>query len=212
MKRIKQAICLAAVLLCATTIASAQGLDIEAMEKWINAKVVHYHIEGVHQGWTAVSEDEASQGNVTDHLVLDLNYDLQEHKMVGQPKFQNSKSTTKGTRNLNPPCPAPVLKGEYEHFEAKEVTVPEGDARVVVKGTRSYPAADIGSQCPMSTALKPSPAKEVSIEESFEIPHPATLFTPAGSTSSDITLSADKKSYTLKRPGWAWTFTPTIVQ
>jgi len=85
---------------------------------------------------------------------------------------------------------------------------------VKVKGTRSFPAADVAFGCPDSMVRTPVAAKQVPIEEHFNIQHPVTLLM-GGSTSSDIKVAPDKKSYSLQvggPQGWAWTFTPTIVK
>ncbi len=202
---------LAVVLLCTAT-ASAQNVeDLQAMAKWAGAQLVHFHIEGLHQGDTGVLEDSAiAVADVTDHLTMDFDYRLMENKVEGPVKFQNSKSVTKTGPHSEAGCA--ILKGEYEHLDAKEVTVEPG--QVKIKGTRSLPAADVAFHCPDDMTRTAVAAKVVPAEEHFNIQHPATLLM-GGSTSSDIKVAADKKSYSLQiggPNGWTWTFTPTLLK
>lgn len=212
----KNACILPAAVMAATQIASAQSApaqqvqDLQAMAKWITAKVVHYHIEGVHQGWTQVLDDPNSEGDVTDRLILDFDYKLQELKFAGQAKFQNVKTATKNLR-ASPPCLTPVLKGEFEYLDAKEVVLSDGDSQVIVKGTRSYPAGQAPTHCPTNTALNPVAAKQEAAETRLSLQNPVMLFMGAAS-SSDIKVAPDKKSFAQTAPPWIWTVTPTILQ
>jgi hypothetical protein len=212
----KQACFLLVLAMPGVRIASAQMpaqsvQDIQAMAKWITAQVVHYHIEAVHQGWTQVVDDQSSQGDVTDRLILDFDYKLQEHKFVGPARFQNVKTITKALGNSSPPCLAPILKGDFEYLDVKEVVLSGGDSQVIVKGTRSFPAGQAATQCPINTALNPVAAKQVPAEARLSLQLPVVLFMGAASTS-DIKIAPDKKSFAQTAPPWVWTVTPTIVQ
>src|SRR5262249_41812287 len=114
---IKLASVLLAVALLCTATASAQTVeDLQAMNKWAGAKLVHFHIEGLHQGDTGVIE-RGTYGNadVTDHLTMDFDYWLMENKVEGPVKFQNAKSVTKTGPHSEAGCA--ILKGEYEHLD-----------------------------------------------------------------------------------------------
>ena len=156
-------------------------------------------------------DDPNSEGDVTDRLILDFDYKLQELKFAGQAKFQNVKTATKDLRNASPPCLTPVLKGEFEYLDAKEVVLSDGDSQVIVKGTRSYPAGQSATHCPTDTALNLVAAKQEPAETRFSLQNPVMLLMGAAS-SSDIKVAPDKKSFAQIAPPWVWTVTPAIVQ
>ena len=199
------------VLVCAASGAFAQQVDMAAVMKWGNAKVVRYHVEGVYEGWTqVVAQDAASEGNISDGLVVDVVWDMRARKAQGMPQIQNKASTTKGTRNAHPPCPAPALKGSYEFFEAKEVFF-DGQDRMGLKGTRIFPAADAGLECPASNAPRPAAGKQAEVTVYIALPNPMML--SVGSFKSpNMTVTPDKQSFILKGDSWTWTYTPSLVQ
>ena len=43
------------------------------------------------------------------------------------------------------------------------------------------------------------------------VPSPLMLAAPAGS-DPNLTVSADKASFTIKSGAWTWTYTPTLVR
>src|SRR5690349_15206309 len=104
-------------LLGACTAAHAQQMDMEAMMKWASADVIRYHIVGVYQARTYIASDGSGQADVTDGVVMDLTWKLSEAKLVGKPAFQNSKSSVRNVADREPKCLAPILKGDYEHYE-----------------------------------------------------------------------------------------------
>jgi hypothetical protein len=197
------------VLASVGSAAAAPQVDMAEVMKWSNAKVVRYHVEGVYEAWTPIA-DEASQSNVTDGLVMDVIWEMRARKAQGMPQIQNKASTSKGLRNIHPPCPAPVMKGQYEHFEAKEVGF-DGQDRMALKGIRSFPPIDAGLDCPASNALKASPAKQTEVTEYIALPNPMMLSVGSFNTPN-MTVTPDKKSFILKTGNWTWTYTPSLVQ
>jgi hypothetical protein len=210
---VKLASVVVALVLLSARAASAQQVgDLQEMAKWASAQLVHFHIEGQHQSALTPTLESASVAvtDVTDRLIMDFDYWLLENRPEGTVKFQNFKSTTKTGPNGEAGCA--LLKGEFEFLDAKEITVEPG--QVKVKGTRSFPAADVAFQCPDSMTRTPVAPKQVPVEEHFTIEHPVKLLL-GGANSSDIKVAPDKKSYTLQMGGpnaWNWTFTPTVLK
>jgi hypothetical protein len=49
------------------------------------------------------------------------------------------------------------------------------------------------------------------VVERMVVPSPLMLAAPAGS-DRNLTVSADKASFTIRDGAWSWTYTPTIVR
>jgi len=72
-----------ASILAASALAQDAQPDAQALQKWAAAKVVRYHLDG---------HGAAS----TDTVVIDFEWDLKEHRVVGTPKIGNgAKSSLK---------------------------------------------------------------------------------------------------------------------
>lgn len=196
-------------LLPLAALAQQPQIDMAAIQKWNNVKNVRYHIEGVFQDWVPVNkQNPSSQVNVTDRFVIDVDWNLRQNAPIGQPKFINSKSTSAGVRTTDKDCPAPLLTGEYEHFEITAVSAGDGQPRLALTGTRNFPAGNIALQCPASKSLSPAPAKQEQVTDYVALPLPMMLAIGAVSMPG-AAISPDKKSIILKGKGWTYTYTPT---
>ena len=183
----------------------SQQMDMEAMMRWASVDVVRYHIVGVYQSQTYIASDGSGLGDVTDRVVIDLTWKLSESKLVGAPIIQNTKSTVTNLRDREPACLAPVLKGEYEHYDLLAVKDgPAGALELQVKTT--YPLVEIAQDC--TASRKPVPGKVHERPEELVVPSPVMFGMPL-SGSKDLSISADKKSFIFKKAGWTWTFTPS---
>ncbi len=92
----------------------------ENAQRWVDAKVIHYHIVGVYQGKPYFTSDPGKGSgfaDVTERVEIDLDWKLSESKLVGTPRIQNSKSVVKNPHDSERSCLPPVLKGEYEHYD-----------------------------------------------------------------------------------------------
>jgi hypothetical protein len=108
-------------------------------------------------------------------------------------------------RDPTPACLAPVLQGEYEHYEL--LSVKPGPAGVLsFTASTSYPVVEAAYRCTMSR--KPVPAKVVTTPEDFSLPS-VTLFGLPIPSTDELTVSPDKKFFIAKKDGWTWTITPT---
>lgn len=187
------------------TPAQSQQMDMEAMMRWSSADVVRYHIVGAYQSQTYIAGDGSGLGDVTDHVVIDLTWKLSESKLVGAPTFQNTKSTVTNLRDREPACLAPVLKGEYEHYDL--LGVKDGQAGALeLQVKTTYPLVEIAQSC--TASRKPVPGKVYARAEALVVPSPVMFGMPL-SGSKDLSISADKKSLVVKKAGWTWTFTPS---
>lgn len=185
-----------------------QGVDMNAVMRWSKAKSVHYRIEGEYRATVPISANKTyAIADVTDRVVVELDWDLRKQVPIGTPKFDNGKSETKNYRNPEKACTPPVAKGPFEYFTIEEVKASQG-AKVELKGTRTYPDTDVNVECPASRALKRVPGKKEAAVEYLPVPSPM-MMTVGGDKSGKMTVSPDRKSFTMKVGDWSWTYTPT---
>ena len=187
----------------------AQQFDMDAMTRWGNAKQVRFHIVGAYQAPTPIAFGETTgQADVTDGVVVDLDWDLKANAILGTARFQNTKSVAKNPRNPDPNCPAPTPQGEYEHMDATGVRSSAGVVELV--GTTSFPLIDV-TDCQGSRVKKTVAAKQAPALAYIPIPAPTMLAMPTGATGK-FSVSADRKSFTVKVDGWNWTYTPSLIK
>jgi len=187
--------------------AQPQEMDTEAMMKWASADLVRYHIVGVYKSQTYIASDGSGQADIADRVVIDLSWKLSEAKLVGQPTFQNSKSTATNLRDREPSCLPPVLKGDYEHYDLLGVKDGLGGS-IELQVRTTYPAVDVAQAC--TASRKTVPPKVVTRPEEFGVPSPVMFGMPLP-PSDQLAVSPDKKSFIVKKSGWTWTFTPSIA-
>jgi hypothetical protein len=204
MKSLLAALCLS----CALTCAYAQQMDMDAMMKWGAADVVRYHIVGVYQAKTHIASDGAGQADVSDRVVIDLTWKLSEMQLVGQPTFQNFKSSATNFSDREPKCLAPVLKGEYEHYDLLGIKEGYGGALELQVQTR-YPLVEVAQSC--TASRKSVPARNKTRPEELVVVSPVSFGMPLPD-SDDLRISKDKKSLVVKKGGWTWTYTPSIAK
>lgn len=129
-------------------------------------------------------------------------------KLVGQPSFQNTKTTVTNPKDREPACLPPVLKGEYEHFEVLSIKEGLGGTLDLQVETR-YPVVEVAQSC--TASRKSVPAKTRATVENFVVVSPVSFAMPLPD-SDDLRVSPDKKSLVVKKAGWTWTYTPTIAK
>jgi hypothetical protein len=184
--------------------ARAQQMDLAAMQKWGSAEMVKYHIVGVYQAATFIASDGVGQADVTDRVIIDLNWKMSQQTIVGTPAIQNFKSTTANVRDRGQ-CMAPVLKGEYEHYELLSVKMGLGGA-LDFTSRATYPVVDVAYMC--TAGRKPVPAEVKTTQKDFSLPTPVLLAMGVANTN-DFSIAPDKASFIVKKDGWTWTITPT---
>jgi hypothetical protein len=204
MNRLSVRIALLSAVSCG---ANAQQMDFAAMQKWGAAERVKYHIAGVYQDATFIASNGAGQADVSDRVVIDLEWKLSEQTIVGTPAIQNFKSTMQKVRDREPSCLAPILKGEYEHYDLSNVKA--GLAGVLTfTVTTKYPVVEAMYMC--TAGRKPVPAENKVRPEEFSLPSP-TLFGMPIPNTPEFSINAAKTQFIVKKNGWTWTITPAIA-
>jgi hypothetical protein len=190
--------------------AMASVKQVNASRKWTEAKggLIHYHIEGVFQGQVNVVGGGTWLGDadVTDRVLIELDWKLDESKLAGTPQIQNFKATVRNLRNPEPKCLPPILKGDYEHFELLGIKNGLGGALEMQVRT-TYPLAEVAQNCTGSRTKVP--ASNRTRPEELVVVSPVLLDSKLPD-SDNLRVSKDRKSLIHKKGGWTWTFTPSV--
>jgi len=186
----------------------AQQPDMAAVQQWMAAKHVSWHIVAKYEGDPGVSSDLQGIGHVTDVIEFDVTLDwLNGNTIVGTPTIRNVASTVTNLRDREPKCLAPTLNGAFDYATLDAVT-PGLAGALHLKMTTTYPAATVSQVC---SSKKLAPAKKTTNEQELFIPQPTIL--AMGMSDANMAVSPDKKSLILKKAagftGWTWTLTPT---
>jgi hypothetical protein len=190
----------------------ASAMDMAAMEKWSNAKVVKYRVEGEHSARTSVVHgDYEGKADVIDRITVELTWDIGKRKLVGPVSVKDGKSDLSNLKSDGTNCPPPRLDGEYEHFQSASSSV-IGNDLIEIKGVRVYPAASV-SNYPGGCSMRPIPGGKEDVALHVALVEPAVLGIPDMAKGGPISVSADAKSFSVKgAENWIWTYTPTILQ
>jgi hypothetical protein len=190
----------------------ASAMDMAAMEKWSNAKVVKYRVEGEHRARPSVVHgDYEGKADVIDHITVEFTWDLKKNRFVGPVTVKDGKSELKNLKSDGTNCPPPTLNGEYEHFQSVSSS-PIGNELIEIKGTRVYPAASV-SNYPGSCSMRSIPGAKENVVVHVAPVDPTFLGMPSMAKGGPISVSADAKSFSVKgAENWTWTYTPTILQ
>jgi hypothetical protein len=190
----------------------AGAVDMAAMQKWSNVKVVRYRIEGEHNARVSVVfGDYEGKADVIDHLTVEFTWDLSNNKFVGPVTVKDGKTTLKNLKSDGTNCPPPTLNGEYEHFQSVSNSL-LGNDLIEIKGVRVYPAASV-SNYPGGCSMRPIPGAREDVVVHVGPADPRILGMPEMAQGGPVSVSSDAKSFSMKgAENWTWTFTPTIVQ
>jgi hypothetical protein len=190
----------------------ANAVDMAAMEKWGNAKVVKYRVEGEHNARISVVHgDYEGKADVIDRLTVEFTWDVSKSKVVGLVTVKDGKTELKNLKSDGTNCPPPTLNGPYEHFQTVSNSL-IGNDLIEIKGTRTYPAASV-SNYPGGCSMRPIPGAKEDVVAHVAPAEPAILGMPAMAKGGPISVSADGKSFSIKgAENWTWTYTPTILQ
>jgi hypothetical protein len=202
-----------AISLAAAALPASGGdpqIDMASVQKWSNAKTVHFRIDGAYRAWTPMSPKwTMGEGDASDSATIDFDWDVRAHKVIGQVTFTNGGSAVGATRSAHKECPAPVVKGAYEHLTIEAITQ-DSQPRLVVKGARAYPAVEAPLECPASLKLMPAPGSTAETTDYVAVPEP-TMLAVGVTGNPNLTVSRDHKTFVLKGDGWAWTYTPSLI-
>jgi hypothetical protein len=187
------------------------GMDMAVAEKWSSAKVVRYHVEGVHNGReSVVFGDYEGKADVIDRLTVEFTWDVSKAKILGPVTVKDGKSVLTNIKSDGTNCPPPQLKGDYEHFQSESNSI-IADDQIQITGKRAYPAANV-SNYPGGCSMRPIPAGSEQSLVWVASSAPEVLGMP-NMPGSPVAIAANRKSFTIKGAGnWVWTYTPTLVQ
>ena len=185
----------------------AQKMDMAAMQKWANAKVVYYTVEGVYSGETPVTPTMGGLADVVDRVNLNLEWVITEAKLVGVSAIQNASAQVTRPRDRDPKCNPPVLKGPLD-FTLMEVAPGLGGA-IDIKMERSYPTVEVAQFC--TASRKTVPASKKTDVLTVMVPSP-TIMAMGMPPTKELSYSADGKSMIVKQGNWSWTFTPSVTK
>jgi hypothetical protein len=145
----RSAIVIGLAVASAAAATDAQQFDMAAIQKWNDAKVVHYRISGVYSGTVAIArgtDAQYAQAAVNDGFTVDVDLEMRHLETVGAPKFTNVKTTMTGVASPGMvKCPPPAPKGEFEFFEVTNV-VAGTQSSLELQGTRTFPAIGLSNQ------------------------------------------------------------------
>jgi hypothetical protein len=200
-----------AAAMTGSVLAFQSGFDMAVAKKWEDAKVIRYHVVGVHEARTnVVFGDYEGKADVTDRITVEFVWDKKTSKIVGDVKVTDGKSEVKNIKSDGTNCPPPTLKGEYEHFQYVSQSI-ASDGQIQLNGVRSYPAASV-SQYPASCSMRPVLAGKENKMLHLGPADPAGMAMPMP-PGSPISVAADKKSFSMKgAEQWVWIFTPSVVR
>jgi hypothetical protein len=172
------------------------GMDMAVAEKWGSAKIVKYHVEGVHNARTAVVfGDYEGKADVLDRITVEFTWDTNKREIVGPATVTDGKSELKNIKSDDTNRPPPQLSGEYEHFQSVSTSIVGGD-RIQITGTRTYPPAKV-SNYPASCSMRAIPGGKEEVLLSVAGADPGVLAMPI-TMSGPITIAADRKSFSMK--------------
>jgi hypothetical protein len=204
---------LAALVGLAFAVTSSQtlGIDEAVAAKWSAAKVIKYHVEGRHTGREPIIlGDFEGKADVIDTVMVDFTWDVTAKKMVGPVVVTDGKTELRNIKSDGTNCPPPTLKGDYELFQSVSNSI-VGSEQIQITGKRIYPPASV-SNYPGSCSMRAIPGGKEDALLWMPIAGAEALGLP-NMPGSPITIAADRKSFTMKAAeGWAWTYTPTLVQ
>jgi len=190
----------------------AGAVDMAAMEKWGNVKVVKYRVEGEHRARTSVVHgDYEGKADVVDRITVEFTWDINKSRFVGPVTVKDGKSELKNLKSDGTNCPPPKLNGEYEHFQSVSNSL-IGNDLIEIKGVRVYPAASV-SNYPGGCSMRPIPGAKEDVVLHVAPVEPSFLGMPSLAKGGPISVSADAKSFSMQgAENWTWTYTPTILQ
>src|SRR5712671_612831 len=169
------------------------GMDMAVAQKWSAAKVVKYHVEGVHNGRTmVVFGDYEGKADVVDKVTVDFTWD-RRNKIVGPITVVDAKSVLSNLKSDGTNCPPPQLKGDYEQFSSVSNSMLSRD-QIQITGTRTFPPASV-SNYPGSCSMRAIPGGTEQTLLVVSAPDPEVLGMPS---MPPVTIAADRKSFSMK--------------
>jgi hypothetical protein len=198
------------MMVVAALAGAAEAQDMAVAQKWANARIVKYRVEGLHKARASVVlGDYQGKADVTDRVTVEFTWDVRKRRIVGAPSVVDGKTEIANLKSDGTNCPPPTLNGPYEHFQSVSNGM-LGDL-IEIKGTRTYPPARV-SNYPSGCSMRPIPGGKQDVRLHVGVGGPEALAMP-NMPGSPVTVSPDRKSFTMKgAENWVWSYTPTLVQ
>jgi hypothetical protein len=191
--------------------AQMDGMNMEVFQKWSEAKVIRYKVEGLHNApEIVIAGDFGSKADVIDRLTVEFTWDVLESRVVGDVSVTDGTSEVSNVRSEGTNCEPPQLKGQYEHFQSVSTSTPADDL-IQITGERRYPDA-MAPNYPASCSLSPV-AGSAEVENLWVPGSGAEALGMPITKDAHIVISADRTSFSVPGAGnWVWTYIPTLVQ
>jgi hypothetical protein len=189
----------------------AGGMDMAAIQKWTEAKVIKYQAVAVHSGReSVVFGDYEGKADVTDRVTVQFTWDNRKGAIVGPVTVVDSKSELANIKSDGTNCGPPELKGAYEEFQFVSQQIISTE-QVQLNGTRTFPPAMV-SNYPGGCSMRAIPGGKETALLWVTGMSPEALGMPI-IKGGPFEVSNDRKNFSVKAAGnWVWTYTPTLVQ
>jgi hypothetical protein len=197
--------------------------DMDAMLKWTETKVVHYHAVGEFSRTLIILP--RAEAAVTDRVEIDFDWNQEENQLVGNPAIKNSPSKV-GAIAPMAGCPAPKVNGAFEFItilslkDQPDETMRMAAAGLVMEGRRDHPAAEVpllpsraADAC--GATWEKLAARSEATSETLAVP--LAMLLAMGKMGGE-NVAPDGKSFVYKfdegtdNAGWTWTYTPTVAK
>jgi len=190
----------------------AQNLNLQAIDKWSKAKIIHYEAVGVFtQNRVQIpSVDADLYAAVTERVLLSFDWDKRKKVLIGAPVIENEPGEISNIVGLDAKCPPGKINGAYEHFDVLQVKRSTYQGALELVGQRIHPETMVAEACGKNLRTYKAAVKPVSIH--IAPPDPQILLLAAMvQPDSPVSVSPDGKSIIMKasNENWVWTFTPS---
>lgn len=193
--------------------ATAQNFDLQAMEKWGKAKIIHYEAVGEFtQSRVQIPPVDADlYGTVTERILLSFDWDKGKKAVVGTPVIKNEPGKVFDITGMDAKCPTGKINGTYEHFDVLQIKPSSSKGALELVGQRIHPDTMVAESC--GKGLRPYKGAVRPVSQHIAPPDPQILAMSAMiQPGSPVTVSKDGKSIIMKstNSNWVWTFTPSV--
>jgi len=194
-------------------LAPAQNFDLQAIDKWSKAKIIHYEAVGeFSQNRVQIPPVDADlYAAVTERVLLSFDWDKRKKVLVGTPQIKNEPGKVSNLVGLDVKCPPGKINGAYEHFDVQQVKTSSTKGALELVAQRIHPETMVAEACGKNLRTYKAAVKQVNLH--IAPPDPQILLLAAMvQPDSPVSVSRDGKSIIVKasNENWVWTFTPSV--
>ena len=201
----------AAVTLVTAAPSSLAAQNTDQMAKWAAAQVIHYHVVGDFSGTTQVlkSKDGHVSGRVSDHVVIEFDWDQAQQKLSGDPVFTNFPTRVESLEPTD--CAATKLNGPFEYFTFESVRAVA--MMFEFQGKRELPPGvfQVGSEQGCGRMVQVPRATET-VTARMQLALGMIIAMPAAAGEMEVSKDGKSIIQRINTDGWVWTMTPRIVR